>query len=61
MQPTIRFTMSQTARDVEPLKDSCDGDAMASIPFLDTTCSIIEVCIDTDCYFLNSQKPVFIA
>ena len=47
MHPTIRFTMSHTTRDDEPLEDRCDCDAMTSIPFLDTSCSIIEGCIDT--------------
>ena len=48
MHPTIRFTMSHTTRDDEPPEDRCDCDAMTSIPFLDTSCSIIEGCIDTN-------------
>ena len=37
-------------RDDEPLEDRCDCDAMTSIPFLDTSCSIIEGQIDTDLF-----------
>ena len=40
--------MSHTTRDDEPLEDRCDCDAMTSIPFLDTSCSIIEGRIYTD-------------
>ena len=62
MHPTIKFTMSHTTRDDEPLEDRCDCDAMTSIPFLDTSCSIIEGRIDTDLFKKrNRQKPVFIA
>ena len=42
--------MSHTTRDDEPLEDRCECDAMTSIPFLDTSCSIIEGCIDTDLF-----------
>ena len=34
--------MSQTTRDDQALDDRCDCDAMTSIPFVDTSCSIIE-------------------
>ena len=35
--------------------DRCDCDAMTSIPVLDTSCSIMEGCIDTD-LFLQKKK-----
>ena len=50
--------MSHTSRDDEQLEDRCDCDNMTSIPFVDTSCSIIEGRIDTDWF---KQKPVFIA
>ena len=46
MQPTIKFTMGHTTRDDEPQEERCDFDSMY-VPFLDTSCSIIEDCIDT--------------
>ena len=62
MHPTIRFTLNHTTRDYEPLEYICDCDAMTSIPFLDTSCSIIEGRIDTDLFKKRKrQKPVFIA
>ena len=42
MHPTIKLTMSHTTRDDDPLEDRCDCYDMTSIPFLDTSCSIIE-------------------
>ena len=52
--------MSHTTRDAEPLEDRCDVDVMTSIPFLDTSCSIIEGSIDTDLFKKsNREKPVF--
>ena len=50
MHPTINFTMSHTTRDDEPLEDRCHCDAMTSIPFLDTSCSILEGHIDIDLF-----------
>ena len=57
-EPTIRLTMSHTTRDDEPLEDRWDCDAMNSIPFLDTSCSIIEGCIDID---LFKNHPFWVA
>ena len=50
MYPTIKFTTSHTTGDDEPLEDRCDCDAMTSISFLDTSCSIIEGNIDTNLF-----------
>ena len=52
----IKFTMSHPTRDDEPLKDRCDCDAMTSIPFLDTLCSIIEGRIDTDLFRKETDR-----
>ena len=53
--------MSHTTRDDEPLEDKWDCNAMDSIPFLDTPCSIIEGCIYLDLFKKrNGHQPVFI-
>ena len=54
MHSIIKLIMSHTTRDDEPLEGRCDCDAMTSIPFLDTSCSIIEGHIVTD---LFKNKP----
>ena len=60
MHPTIKFTMSHTARDDKPLEDRCDVDAMTSIPFLDTSCSIIEGSIDTDLFKKVTERNQYL-
>ena len=60
MHPTIKFTMSHTTRDDEPLEDRCDCDAMTSIPFLDTSCSIIDGRIDTDLFKKETDRNQYL-
>ena len=60
MHPTIKFTMSHTAKYDEPLEYRCDCDAMTFIFFLDTSCSIIEGRIDTDLFKKETDRNQFL-
>ena len=52
--------MSHTTRDDELLEDRCDCDSMTPIPFLDTSCSIIECRLDTDLFKRERDKNQYL-
>ena len=56
ISPTIKFTLSH----VNPTGDSCDCPISTSIPFLDTSCSIIENKIITDLYKKETDRNQYL-
>ena len=53
IHPSIKFTMNHTTPEIEPPSSSCDCPKQSSIPFLDTSCTLIEGKIVLDLY----KKP----
>ena len=48
--PTLKFTMIHTSIEDKPIEDKCECEFTSSIPFLDTSLSIIDGHIDMDLY-----------
>ena len=48
LHPTLKFTLNHTTPEDEAIEDKCDCEAQISIPFLDTSLTILDGKIDTD-------------
>ena len=60
IHPTLKFTLNHTTRANEPMEDRCSCHPAESIPFLDTSLSIIDGCIDVDIYKKKTDRNKYL-
>ena len=60
IHPTLKFTLNHTTPKEEPIEDRCDCEPKDSIPFLDTSISIIEGKLDTDLYKKDTDRSQYL-
>ena len=60
IHPTLKFTLNHTNPEEEREEDRCDCEPQASIPFLDTSLSIVNGRIETDLYKKDTDRNQYL-
>ena len=60
IHPTLKFTLNHTTPEDEAEEDRCDCKPQNSIPFLDTSLTIIDGKIDTDLYKKDTDRNQYL-
>ena len=60
IHPTIKFTMSHTSLEHEPIQDKCDCPEITKIPFVDVLCSLQDGRIITDLYKKDTDRNMYL-
>ena len=61
IHPTLKFTLSHTTLKYESKEEKCSSIFSASVPFLDTSCSIEKGRIEIDLYRKENSKNQYLS